>query len=258
MVNPTGIYIYCILQENDKEQRKIKTDYGNIGLNNQSIYNISHNDISAVVSKYPMQELRANVDDIVTHQKVIETIKQKSGATILPVRFGTVVRNQEAVTNLLVKSYQEYKLKLDKFDGKNEFGIKVLKTKIFGEKMKDLVETQSQQIKTLKQNLTSLPPDKPGSEYMLNLTLKDALKKEIYKKVEQLTLQIHQEFSEISENATMLNTDNIEQLALNSAYLVDSNNSEAFRNRLDKVKEKYGNMGLIFHMSGPWAPYSFV
>jgi hypothetical protein len=257
MVNPTGIYIYCIIQQNDEEKRKFESEFGNIGLNNQSLYTIRHNDISAVVSKLPLAQLKAKIDDIMTHQKVIETIRQKLGTTILPVRFGTVVRNEEAVKNLLLKSYKEYKLKLDQFEGKDEFGIKVLKTKIFGEKIKNQVETQSQQIQTLKHNLTSLPQNKPGSEYMLNLTLKDTIKKEILKKMEQLTLQIHDEFLEVSEDATLLGNDNIEQLALNSAYLVKKDNSEEFRSRLNKVKEKYEKMGLIFHMSGPWTPYSF-
>jgi hypothetical protein len=75
--------------------------------------------------------------------------------------------------------------------------------------------------------------------------------------MEQLTLKIHQEFAEISEDATVLNTDNLDQLALNSAYLVNKDNLEAFKSRLNKVEEEYGSMGLIFHMSGPWAPYSF-
>ena len=261
MVNPTGLYIYCIMQEKEEgkegKRRNQDFDLGNIGLKNQSVYAIRHNDISAVVSKLPLHQLEANIDDVVTHQKVVETAKQKTGTTILPVRFGTVVRNQQEVTSLLSKSYREYKSKLIKFDGKDEFGIKVLKTKTFEEKLKDLVEAESQQIKNIKDNISSLSHDKPGSEYMLNLTLKDTVKNEIYKKMEQLTLKIHQEFAEISEDTTLLNTDNLEHLALNGAYLVNKDNSEAFKSRLNKVEEEYGSMGLIFHMNGPWAPYSF-
>src|SRR5919197_4428748 len=259
MVNPTGLYIYCIIQEKEEGKgRNQNFDLGNIGLKNQSVYAIRHNDISAVVSKLSLHQLESNIDDVVTHQKVVETTKQKTGTTILPVRFGTVVRNQEEVTNLLSKSYREYKSKLIKLDGKDEFGIKVLKTKTFEDKVKDLVEAESQQIKSIKDNISSLSHDKPGSEYMLNLTLKDTVKNAIYKKMEELTLKIHQEFVEISEDAALLSTDNLEQLALNAAYLVNKDNLETFKSRLKKVEDEYGSMGLIFHMSGPWAPYSFL
>src|ERR671939_184485 len=118
MVNPTGIYIYCIMQEKEEGKRRNQNfDLGNIGIKNQSVYAIRHDDISAVVSKLPLQEnqLGANIDDVITHQKVVETTKQKTGTTILPVRFGTVVRNQDEVTSLLSKSYREYKSKLIKF-----------------------------------------------------------------------------------------------------------------------------------------------
>ncbi|TLX94007.1 MAG: hypothetical protein E6K93_00780 [Thaumarchaeota archaeon] len=78
-----GRYVYCILEGRTKEE------FGNIGLFDSNVYTISHNDISAVVSKIPLKEMQPNVDNIVAHQRVVEA-SRKIG-TSLPIRFGIIV-----------------------------------------------------------------------------------------------------------------------------------------------------------------------
>jgi Gas vesicle synthesis protein GvpL/GvpF len=119
-----------------------------------------------------------------------------------------------------------------------------------------LAESESEQIKKIKDNISSLSNAKPGSDYLLKLSLNDAIKNEISKKREQLALEIHQQFAQISVETTLLKAD-IEQIILNAAYLVDKNSSMNFESKLTELKKEYGSTGLVFHISGPWAPYSF-
>jgi Gas vesicle synthesis protein GvpL/GvpF len=265
MTNDSGLYIYCVMDQKEEvgiEREKIQTSnqshfkFGNIGVRNQPIFKISHKDLTAVVSNFSLKQLKADIDDVVAHQKVVETMRKEFGTTILPVRFGTILKNQQEVTILLSRSYNEYKSKLLKFSGKDEFGIKILITDAAKEKLKDLAESESEQIKKIKDNISSLSNVKPGSDYLLKLSLNDAIKNEISKKREQLALEIHQQFAQISVETTLLKAD-IEQIILNAAYLVDKNSSMNFESKLTELKKEYGSTGLVFHISGPWAPYSF-
>ena len=230
--------------------------FGNIGVRNQPGFKITYKDLSAVVSNFSLKQIKANIDDVIAHQKVVETIRKEIERNVLPIRFGTILRSRQEVTNLLSQSYNEYKLKLIKFNGKDEFGIKILITDVTRERLKNLVESESEQVQRIKNNISSLSAGKSGSDYLLKLTLKDAIKNETFKKTEELALGIHKQFAEISSEATLLKADT-EHIILNAAYLISQNNSINFESKFKNLKKEYGNTGLIFHISGPWAPYSF-
>ena len=255
MTSNIGLYIYCVMNKTETKGPKAKKSKP--GIKNQQIYEIGYKDLSAVVSNFPLDQLKANMDDVIAHQKVVENVRMKAGTTILPVRFGTILKNQEEVTNLLSKSYNEYKSKLSKLSGKDEFGLKVLITNTTREKLKELVEAESKEIKKMKDNISSLSDNSSGSTYLLKLNLEDAIKNGISKKIETLANEIHQPFVQISEEYNLLKAD-IEQIILNAAYLVNQNNATAFKSNFQKLKKAYGSVGLILHMSGPWAPYSFL
>ena len=258
MAGNIGLYIYCIMNKTETKGPKAKkSEPENLGIKNQQIYEIEYKDLSAVVSNFPIEQLKANMDDVIAHQKVVENMRKKARTTILPVRFGTILRNQEEVINLLSKSYNEYKSKLSKLTGKDEFGLKVLITNTTREKLQQLVEAESEEIKKMKDNISSLSANSSGSSYLLKLNLEDAIKNGISKKIEKLAYEIHQQFVQISDESNLLKAD-IEQIILNAAYLVNQNSATAFESKFQELKQAYGSVGLIFHMSGPWAPYSFL
>ena len=258
MTSNIGLYIYCVMNKTDTKGLKAKKSKPeDLGIRNQQIYEIGYRDLSAVVSNFPLEQLKANMDDVIAHQKVVENMRKKAGITILPVRFGTILKNQEEVVNLLSKSYNEYKSKLSKLSGKDEFGLKVLITNTTREKLQELVEAESKEIKKMKDNISSLSANSSGSTYLLKLNLEDAIKNGISKKIEKLANEIHQQFVQISEESNLLKAD-IEQLILNAAYLVNQNSATVFKSKFQELKQAYGSVGLIFHMSGPWAPYSFL
>jgi hypothetical protein len=260
MSSKFGLYIYCIVDKDikaaDRDVNREDPGIGITGLRNQSMYQVKYKDLGAVVSNFSLQRLKASIDDIMAHQKAVEILRNKNEATVLPVRFGTVLKNHAEVSSLLSKSYDEYKSKLTKFKGKDEFGIKVLISEKVREKLKNEVETESTQVKRIKNSISSVSASKSGSDYLLKLTLKDAIRNELYKKLEQLTLEIHQQFADLSVDSALLKND-VEQIILNAAYLVDRDNSNFFKSKAIELREHYRSVGLVFHLSGPWAPYSF-
>jgi Gas vesicle synthesis protein GvpL/GvpF len=86
MTNDSGLYIYCVMDQKEEvgiEREKIQTSnqsrfkFGNIGVRNQPIFKISHKDLTAVVSNFSLKQLKADIDDVVAHQKVVETMRKE-------------------------------------------------------------------------------------------------------------------------------------------------------------------------------------
>ena len=243
MIN--GRYVYCIL-EGEK-----KPDIGNVGLFDTSVYSIGHKDLNAIVSVIPFKETQANVDNIVAHQRVVEA-SRKIGTT-LPVRFGVIIKTEDGVKNLLVKSYKDFRSKITKFKDKDEFGVRVIFDKNNTEKIKHSKHNNSDEIKKIKKEMSSVGD---GAAYFLKMKMDEAIKNEKLKKIDTMVGEIHNYLAISADDSKLLKTD-IDQVILNASYLIKKKDHDDFNLKLKKLQEKYKNDGLTFHLSGPWAPYSF-
>ncbi len=240
-----GKYIYCIMEGGKGE------NFGKIGLENNEVYTVNHKDISAVVSKITFKEMSPDVDSIITHQKVVEN--SRSISTTLPVRFGIMFKTDEGVKQLLVKSYNDYKSKISKLHGKEEFGLKVILEKEGMEKVQESIKESSKEIKKMKKEIAK---SGEGTSYFLKMKVDESIKNETLKKIDEMTGKIHQELANMVSDSAVLKSD-IQEIVLNTAYLIDKGNSSKFIESVEKIKIKYKKDGFIIHQSGPWAPYSF-
>src|SRR5687768_4203669 len=130
-----GRYIYCIINWGEK---KPIGNFGNIGIGENPVYTIDYKDIAAVVSTIPFKQMDWNMNDIVAHQRVVEAAREVD--TVLPVRFGVILKNEEGIKKLLAGSYKDYRSKLTSLRGKDEIGIKVLLSKSSLKKIKEQAE----------------------------------------------------------------------------------------------------------------------
>jgi hypothetical protein len=240
-----GIYVYGILEGVQR------LDLGKIGLLDREVFSISHKDLSALVSSMPLKQTQSNIEQIAAHQRVIEA--SRDIGTILPVRFGTIFKAEEGVRKLLAGSYRRYKSKISKLKGKDEFGVKIILENGGIEKIQRLVRDESDTIKKMKEQGSTVGE---GTSYFLKLRMDEAIKNETLKKIDQLRGEIHNQLANCAESSCMLESGH-DQIVLNGAYLVNSNVLDSFKTQVGKLKEKYKYDGLIFHVSGPWAPYSF-
>lgn len=243
MVN--GRYVYCIL-EGEKEQK-----LGNIGLFDTLAYTITYKGIGAVVSSIPFKEMQPDVENIAAHQRVVETSRNLS--TTLPVRFGIMFKTEEGVKKLLIKSHKDFKSKITKFRSKDEFGLKIVIDKTDMKKIAHLVENSSDEIMKIKKEI-SMSGD--GTSYFLKMRMDEAIKNGMFRKIDQLGSGIHRELVKSTQDSCLLKAD-LEQIILNAAYLVDRNGYDSFNSAIERLRTRYEGDGLTFHVSGPWAPYSF-
>jgi hypothetical protein len=242
-----GRYIYCIINWGEK---KPIGNFGNIGIGENPVYTIDYKDIAAVVSTIPFKQMDSNMNDIVAHQRVVEAAREVD--TVLPVRFGVILKNEEGIKKLLAGSYKDYRSKLTGLRGKDEIGIKVLLNKASLKKIKEQAE-QSEEIRKMKQEISSA---KPGTSYFLKMRLEDAMKNETLMKIDKLVGEINTSLAGSAVDRRLLKND-VGEIVLNAAYLVDKSKTGAFDAKVKELKERFEKEGVTLHRSGPWAPYSF-
>jgi hypothetical protein len=242
-----GRYIYCII---DWGEKKPIGNFGNIGIGENAVYTIDYKDIAAVVSTIPFKQMDSNLNDIVAHQRVVEAARE--AGTVLPVRFGVILKNEEGIKKLLAGSYKDYGAKISRLKGKDEIGIKVLLNKTSLKKIEAQTE-QSEEIRKIKQEMSAA---KPGTSYFLKLRLQDAMKNETLMKIDRMVGEINTSLAEAAEDKRLLKGD-VGEIVLNAAYLVDKGRIRAFDAKVKELKERFEKDGMTLHRSGPWAPYSF-
>lgn len=242
-----GRYIYCII---DWGEKKPIGNFGNIGIGENPVYTIDYKDIAAVVSTIPFKQMESNLNDIVAHQRVVEVARQAN--TVLPVRFGVILKNEEGIKKLLASSYKDYRTKLSSFSGKDEIGIKVLINKSSLKKIKEQAG-QAEEIRKLKQEISSA---KPGTSYFLKLRLEDAMKNETLMKIDKMVGKINSSLAGMAVDRRLLKSD-VGEIVLNAAYLVERDKISAFDAKVKELRERFEREGMTLHRSGPWAPYSF-
>lgn len=208
-----------------------------------------------MVSNSPVKKYSISRENTIAHQKVIEKVMEKY--TVLPVRFSTIAESDknESIENikkkLLKARYKEFKNLLKEMDGKAEIGVKALYSdmkNVFQE-----ISEENKEIKRLKKEISLRPPEKTRHEIikigeMVQSSLKlkkERLKKEIIKSLKPLSVDFRS------------NNTYGDRMILNTAFLVEISNQEAFDQEMDSLEKKY-NQKIKFKYVGPVPPYNFV
>ncbi len=250
-----GRYVYCIAG-NSKT-----TCLGKIGVEENEVYTIPYQDISAVVHNCPAEPYKSEDKELVkkwviTHEEVIEAVQEKLG-TVLPLGFDTIIKADEAedaqekVKDWLKEDYQKLKEKLNKVKGKAEYAVQISwDAKVITKK---LIEKDNE-LKKLDQEIKSKPK---GVAYMYKQKLEKLLRnklgeeankcfKNFYDKIKGCVDEIKVEKLKKEEEPR--------QMLMSLSCLKDKVNKT-----LGDELEKISNMeGFFVEFTGPWPPYSFV
>ncbi|MDI6905067.1 MAG: GvpL/GvpF family gas vesicle protein [Candidatus Bathyarchaeia archaeon] len=114
-------YFYCVIPFSKEKS------FGNIGLNNSEVYTIPYRDVAAVVSDSPMKDYELTEDNTRRHEKVLRQVMEEH--TVVPVEFGTTIKNERILKRLLTKAYNPTRESLNLVDNMVELGAKILLNK---------------------------------------------------------------------------------------------------------------------------------
>jgi hypothetical protein len=240
-----GKYIYCIIET--KQER----NFGPVGIGKRGdeVLTIGYDDLSMVVSNFPLTKLTASKENMLAHQKVIEDVMKEFNG-VLPVRFGTIASSVDEVRNLLDRRCREFKTVLRDMDHKIELGVKGIwknMETIFSE----IVE-ENKAIKNLKEALTG----KNSNDMQAKMDLGRMVKKALDEKKQKQAGKIIDRLRRTSYEHRLSNTIS-DEMFMNAAFLVGKGREKEFDNIMDDLGNEYKNR-IKFMYAGPLPVFNFV
>ena len=222
------LYLYAIAR------RVPEVTVERLGIEGESAYIVDCGPLAAVVSRYAgPAPVRVDAESALRHEGVVEESFEQRPT--LPVRFGTLVRDESHLRRQLHDREEAYLQALDRVQGRVELGVRVL-----------WVDTE--------------PPSPPPARTSGRDYLMDRLKEE--RRFEARRAEARMQAGTLCERLHGLAVDAAVQitptpgLLFSAAFLVDRENITAFGREVAGLESESGF--LRFLLTGPWPAYSFV
>ncbi|MFB2875354.1 GvpL/GvpF family gas vesicle protein [Floridanema aerugineum] len=239
----SGFYLYGILPAPLAETVRLE------GLDKAPVQSQVIDGFNFLYSEAKQEKYLTSRRNLLCHEKVLEQVMNEGFPNLLPLRFGLVVKDWEAVTNNLINPYKE---KLEhlfvKLSGQREVSVKVFWNS--NSEMQGL--------------LVSNPSLKQKRDMLEGKTLRMEEVIEIGKLIEE-GLQLRKEevintfrneldilAEEVIENDTMT-----EEMIYNAAYLIPWDSEANFSEKVEAIDQKFGDR-LRIRYNNFTAPYTFA
>ena len=213
-------------------------DFGLIGLGvpPADVRAVREGDLAALVSTAPALVVDPTRGHLLVHQRVTEAVLREH--TLLPVAFGTVLRSEAQVRELLRGAHDALSEALTAMEDKVELGLKVLYHREHLARRLELEDA------TLTRRV-----DEPEAEHerRMGAAVEDRVGRDMAALLEGL-----RPLSFASRTSAPVG----DRMLLNAAFLVGRDWVESFEARVKSLAARWDT--YAFRFTGPWAPYSFV
>ncbi|MFI7406126.1 GvpL/GvpF family gas vesicle protein [Streptomyces sp. NPDC049541] len=219
---------------------------------------LTHHGLIAVVSHVPERDfaeepLRRRLEDLDwltetarAHQSVIDALTVVT--TPLPLRLGTVFRDDSGVRVMMEAREDDFRRTLDRLEGRVEWGVKVY------------AEPQPEESAAPAQKALS------GRDYLRQRRMSVRASEDMWKQTEEFAEHLHAALSAYADDSRLHAPQNPAlsgasgRNVLNAAYLVSRRDSEEFVELVDRSKDetKLSSPAIRVELTGPWAAYSFA
>jgi hypothetical protein len=201
-------------------------------------------DLAAVVSDAP-EDLRPKRRDLLAHQNVLA--EAGAGGCVLPMRFGSVAADDDAVVQVLTERADHYAERLRELDGKVEYNVKATHVE---EAVLHLVMAENAEARALAEaNRRS-----GGGSYDDKIRLGELVAALVKGKEAEDAGEVRDLLAPAAA-AVSVGPESTGWL-LNVSYLVPRDSAEHFLAAVEEVRE--GHPHLDLRINGPLPPYSFV
>ena len=251
--HPANTYIYCVTRTK-AGRTDSKASAANLGLDlpgigGKPVRTIPYSDLAAVVSDSPFDTYDVTRENLMAHEQVVEKVMEQSD--VLPVSFGTVADNDQAVQQqLLAVALDDMHQALDMVHGRVELGVKVMweKNRLFAE-----IAAEDQSINALLAQITGTTPEETYDE---RTQLGELISAAIERKRDQDAPVILQALQPLAVDARV-NEILTDLMVLNASFLVDKQQVQTVQAQVDALRQQQAER-LLFQFAGPLPPYSFV
>lgn len=235
-------YVYGIV-ESDAKPPAVR------GIANARLKLVGGDGVAALVSDLPAGELRLGRDEMLKHSRVLE--KALARGTVLPMRFGVVMSDQDEVRQRLLDEHAaDLSVQLSEFDGKVEVRIRA----VYDEEalLREVVRGDPK-IAALRRSMSGQSED---ATYYARIELGERVAAAVERKRERDAGEIIDSLS-VAALAVDEGKTGHERVAVNASFLVERARLKEFNRILDAIAEGYAG-GIRFKYTGPLPPHSFV
>ncbi|MGV9383898.1 GvpL/GvpF family gas vesicle protein [Nonomuraea sp. NPDC003707] len=236
-------YVYGIVPEDVQVSDEAR------GVGAAPVRLVRHGKIGALVSEVAVTGPLGTPDDLVAHQQLLDATAAE--VPVLPLRFGAVLTNREAVVDeLLVPHHDEFLAALDELEGRAEFVVKGRydERAVLMEVLNENVEAAQ-----LRDEFRGKPE---AATREARIRLGEVVNQAVSAKREADTEAVLDRLAPLSV-FTVVREPSHERDAVHLALLVESDR----RGALEEAVEEYSRLwaGRIeLQLHGPLAPYDFV
>jgi hypothetical protein len=232
----SGCYVYAIVRPH--------TPLPVVGANARAeLAMVPWRDLCAVIERTTEDSASLTLASVLHHEAVVEAVRGRGPA--LPVRFGTVFRDEMSLASALAERYQAITADLDRLGDKVEMGLTAL-----------WAAPTSGEERALWAREQSVPASQSaGARYL------QARAAEL-RRDEALRDRARTVAGTLNQVLGVLALEQRESLAptpsivMRAAYLLDPEDVGDFRTAFDAMRLDRRDLRLV--LTGPWPPYSFV
>jgi hypothetical protein len=238
-MSQTGLYLYAVVESPGVAEA------GLAGMDGATVEIIAEGPVAAVVSEVPNRKLRPERRRLAAHFEVVKHLLARQ--TVLPMAFGTVADDEEAVRGILVEHRDSFLDQLRRFAGRVEMGLRV-----------------------------QLDVENPFAWYVDQTPALKALRDQVFAGGEPShddRLELGRAFDEAQSERRRLWADEARRMLamaevkelkprtekelLNTACLVRAEDRQAFEDAVTAWAGRHGDE-IAFDLTGPFPPYNFL
>ncbi|HEY2207412.1 MAG TPA: GvpL/GvpF family gas vesicle protein [Pseudonocardia sp.] len=219
-----------------------------IGVDGAPVEVVTCGDLAALVSAAPTERPLGTRDDLLSHERVVDAVART--ATVLPMRFGSVIERFGVVDELLAPHLEELGATLSELDGQVQYTVKGQYVREVV--LREIVESD-QEIAALNDKVRDEPEERV---YQERVRLGELVVGELEELRHREGAVAHERLSALASSAIVRSSPDPEQM-LDSAFLVPRQRAAEFEDAVERLASE--STGRVrYRLGGPLAPYDFV
>ena len=240
-----GVYVYGILDTSDP----VPSGLASVGDGDEEVRLASHGGLSAVISDIALDRPLGTREDLLAHEQVLDSVAQER--TVLPMRFGSVVRTEDAVVDELLAPHQEhFESVISELSGLVQFTVRG--RYVASAHLREIVEDDPA-IRELRDALQGVEDD---AGYPERLRLGELVNDAVVQKREA-DAEVLVDALKPGVVATAGHQLAGEDSAVDMAFLVERQRRADFERAVDDLGEQWRER-VQLRLIGPLAPYDFL
>ncbi|MBV9025623.1 MAG: GvpL/GvpF family gas vesicle protein [Streptomycetaceae bacterium] len=210
---------------------------------------IRHRKLAAVVSDMSTERPLGTPEDLRAHARVLDTLAA-TDTPVLPLRFGTVVKDAQSAGRMLADGYDHFMAALERLQGYAQF---TLNAQYIQDAVLREVLDERPEINQLREEIKSLPEE---ASYYQRIQLGQLVTEAVSSKRDMASAEIQQYLAPLAAS-TATSPPTADEAAVDLSFLVKHTQRAAFEQAAEDLARRWHGR-IRLRLLGPLAPYDFV